>query len=172
MRKNDIRASHVEARPLKRVKICGETDGKNSRSCVSVPMKKTIRRTAQKGGRAGRRPPLSVVSQSNPCTLSSLLRKHPISQHVLSLEVYNDESWITQQQRLYTEILNEVLASYDEMSDSWKGMSKESIRSAAFDYYQSMGFQVIVRRLNSVLPLPLYVKVLCCYRHSKSSDLH
>lgn len=79
---------------------------------------------------------------------SKLLASHPVSKHIAKSDLYNDEGWIGQQQRLFTLILNEVLGSENAKPDSW---DEESVRKTAFDFYQSDSFQLVVRRLKIVL---------------------
>jgi len=91
--------------------------------------------------------PRPRVLQSKTNIRSKLLSIHPVSKHIAKSDLYNDESWIGQQQRLFTSILNEVLESQNAKPDPW---DEESIRKTAFDFYQADSFQLIVRRLKIV----------------------
>jgi hypothetical protein len=102
------------------------------------PRKSSIKATKQ---------PRSRILQPKQNNHSKLLASHPVSKHIARSDAYNDESWIGQQQRLFTSILNEVLVSEGAKRDSW---DEESIRKTAFDFYQSDSFQLIVKRLKIV----------------------
>jgi hypothetical protein len=75
---------------------------------------------------------------------------HPISEHVVKSNLYDDENWIGQQQELFTSILNEILETETSQAASWDDQALERARTASFEYYQSNSFQSIVHRLSSV----------------------
>jgi len=75
---------------------------------------------------------------------------HPISEHVVKSNLYDDENWIGQQQELFTSILNEILETETSQAASWDEQALERARPASFEYYQSNSFQSIVHRLSSV----------------------
>ena len=91
--------------------------------------------------------PRSRALQPKTNDRSKLLANHPVSQHIAKSDLYNEEGWIGQQQRLFTSILNEVLESQNAKASPW---DEESIRKTAFDFYQADSFQLIVRRLKIV----------------------
>ena len=105
---------------------------------VHPPKTKSIKSTKQ---------PRSRVLQRKTNNRPKLLACHPVSKHIVKSDLYNDEGWIGRQQRLFTSILNEVLESPNAGPDPW---DEESIRKAAFEFYQADSFQLIVRRLKSV----------------------
>ena len=102
------------------------------------PRTSSIKATKQPGSR---------VLQPKTKNYSKLLASHPVSKHIAKADLYNDEGWIGQQQRLFTSILNEVLDSQNANPRPW---DEESIRKTAFDFYQADSFQLIVRRLKNV----------------------
>src|SRR5437667_2195797 len=62
-----------------------------------------------------------------------LLIQHPVSNHIAKSNLYNDESWIGQQQQLFTAILNEILESQSPRSSTWDdGDLLEQMRKTAF----------------------------------------
>jgi hypothetical protein len=75
---------------------------------------------------------------------------HPISEHVVKSNLYDDENWIGQQQELFTSILNEILETETSQAAAWDDQALERARTASFEYYQSNSFQSIVHRLSSV----------------------
>lgn len=95
--------------------------------------------------------PRRGVLQPKCLNVSAELKRHPISKHVLKSTLYNDEGWIGQQQALMTSILNEILSTHARKNKSWEEKELENARTTAFAYYQSDEFQIIIRRLNSVL---------------------
>ena len=102
--------------------------------------------------------PLNARSALQPKSLnvSTEVKKHPISEHILKPNLYNDEGWIGQQQVLMTSILNEILETHACQEQAWKEKDLENARKMAFQYYQSDEFQIIVRRLSSVSLLIIY----------------
>lgn len=96
------------------------------------------------------------VLQPKSLNVSTELKKHPISEHILKPNLYNHEGWIGQQQVLMTSILNEVLETHACQNKAWKEEDLENARTLAFQYYQSDEFQIIVRRLSSVSLLQIY----------------
>jgi len=75
---------------------------------------------------------------------------HPISEHVVKSNLYDDENWIGQQQELFTPILNEILETETSRVTSWDDQALEMARVSSFEYYQSNSFQSIVHRLGTV----------------------
>jgi hypothetical protein len=112
--------------------------------------------------------PLSVkhsarrgILQPKCLNVSAELKRHPISEHVLKSNVYNDGGWIGQQQVLMTSILNETLDTHVRKNKSWEDKELRNARTIAFAYYQSNEFQIIIRRLNSVLhPIEVYELII------------
>lgn len=91
------------------------------------------------------------VLQPKCLNVSAELKRHPISEHVLKSNLYNDEGWIGQQQVLMTSVLNEIFDTHTRRNKSWEEKELQNARTIAFAYYQSDEFQIIIRRLNSVL---------------------
>jgi hypothetical protein len=81
---------------------------------------------------------------------SNVLKKYPMSEHVVKPILCNDETWIGQQQTLFTSILNETFESQLVQSNLWTDDRLEEIRRTAFLNYQCDEFQNIIRRLDSV----------------------
>jgi hypothetical protein len=94
--------------------------------------------------------PKSNNVQPKRSTSSSLLKKYPMSEHVVKPILCNDETWIGQQQTLFTSILNETFASQVVKDNLWTDDRLDEIRRTAFVGYQCDEFQIIMRRLNNV----------------------
>lgn len=94
--------------------------------------------------------PKSNNLQSKRSTSSSLLKNYPLSEHVVKPIVCNDETWIGQQQILFTSILNETFGSQVLKDNLWTDDRLFEIRRTAFARYQCSEFQRIIRVLNTV----------------------
>jgi hypothetical protein len=110
-----------------------------------------FRQTRNTGGRSTTRKaiPLQPKTLNTSIRISTPLDQHPISRHILKSNLYDDESWIDQQQQLFTTILNRTFAQYGKAS-SWGDEEAEGIKAVAFQYYQSELLQSTVPRLRSV----------------------
>lgn len=86
-------------------------------------------------------------------TASKVLQQHPLSAHILKANLYDYESWVGQQQAVFTSILNEVFASQKSMSRSWNERALDKVRAVAFQYYQCDTFQLLVHRIRNVSSL-------------------
>jgi hypothetical protein len=121
-------------------------------SCASRNVRESlIKNRKQFRSRQILQPKTKIVSHTN----SKVLQQHPPSDHILKANLYDDESWVGQQQALFTSILNEVFASQRRMSHSWNEGILDKIRTVAFQYYQGNTFQLLVHRIKSVSSLAL-----------------
>jgi hypothetical protein len=96
------------------------------------------------------KPSRSTILQLKTNNTVNMLLKHPVSDYVTRPNVYN-ENWIARQQYLFTGLVNEVFKSRCSQEASWDDETLQKNRKIAFEYYQSPTFQVVVRRLRSVL---------------------
>ena len=119
---------------------------------ISKPIKKPGPKSVVASTRTVRRSPrrkaMQVKNGSN-ANVSNLRQKHPISKHVTRSDLYNYEDWIQQQERLFTSGLNRDLKP-DWRKKEWDEDKWESIRTEAFDYYQSYEFSPIVAKIKRV----------------------
>lgn len=119
-----------------------------AKECKTVPKQEIHRGIPRKTSSVKtKKQPRSRALQPKTNDRSKLLANYPVSQHIAKSDLYNEEGWIGQQQRLFTSILNEVLESQNTKAGPW---DEESIRKTAFDFYQADSFQLIVRRLRIV----------------------
>jgi len=91
--------------------------------------------------------PTITILQAKCTNISKLLEKHPVSQFITEPKAYHDESWIGQQQHLFTLILNETFESHKVCQTSWEAHRMEDIRKKAFAYYQDPCFRLVGERL-------------------------
>lgn len=169
--RDDVDVLHPTQHPLrglgqsKRVKrkIADAAANKENLACSrQIEQSKSTQNSTQQPGCPSRtrgikntKPVLSTVLQPKPSNTTKLLMRHPVSEHITTSNLYSEENWIGRQQHLFTLILNEVLESRCSRSNLWDDEMTKRNRKTAFGYYQSQAFQLIVRRLNSVLNLSL-----------------
>jgi hypothetical protein len=146
----------------KRVKRVAAVDKENILPPVRVKSSKSVLKRLSLANQNLAKGPVKLTKQSRPrralqpknakpvLPKTKALKQHPISDHILKANLYDDESWIGQQQKLFTSILNEVFASQNQKSNQWDEDMLEKARVIAFQYYQGDDFQLLVCRITSV----------------------
>jgi len=141
--------------PSKRIKtdVAHDGDKENIRMSHNTPPSKLRNRNHNLRQIITKPKPVPLTRRALiPKSNNSLALKtvHPISEHVIKSNLYDNENWIGQQQELFTSILNEILETETSQAASWDDQALERARIASFEYYQSNSFQSIVHRLSSV----------------------
>lgn len=93
----------------------------------------------------------------------------PLSQLITDPNIYNNESWVQQQEELFTIILNEVLEPISSGPQWWSEPAFDGMVKLAFDLYQSDQFQTIRMRLLNVF-ITASRNPLTETRHSSTND--